>query len=57
MTTGRINKHWTKEELERFNDEAILAADTNAVLNFDELAEMFGRTVSGVKHVANKLRR
>ena len=42
MTTGRINKHWTKEELERFNDEAILAADTNAVLNFDELAEMFG---------------
>lgn len=57
MTIGRINKHWTKEELERFNDEAILAADTNAVLNFDELAEMFGRTVSGVKHVANKLRR
>lgn len=57
MTTGRINKHWTKEELERFNDEAILAADTNAVLNFDELAEMLGRTVSGVKHVANKLRR
>lgn len=56
-TTGRMNKHWTKEELERFNDEAILAADTNAVLNFDELAETFGRTVSSVKHVANKLRR
>lgn len=56
MKQDRVNKNWTPEELDRFQDEVIMAADTNAILNYEELADMFGRTVLGVKHAANKLR-
>lgn len=33
-----------------------MAVDTNAVLNYEELAKMLGRTVLSVKHAVSKLR-
>lgn len=57
MKQGRVYKFWTQNEIDRVKNEVIMAADTNAILNYEEIAEMFGRTISSVEHVVNDLRK
>lgn len=57
MKQGRVYKFWTQKEIDRLKNEVIMAADTNAILNYEDLAEIFGRTVSSVEHVVNDLRK
>lgn len=57
MKQGRVYKFWTQHEIDRVKNEVIMAADTNAILNYEEIAEMFGRTISSVEHVVNDLRK
>ncbi|MCT3168929.1 hypothetical protein [Lacticaseibacillus rhamnosus] len=50
-------KGWTTKELLLLRKEAILAVDTNSVLNLEELAQRLGRSVKSVEIKISRLRK